>query len=61
MRKLDEVALYASGRSALTALVSRDGRLLKCPLDWPQPRYSIKLQRPAAAPNAVPERRWLQE
>lgn len=61
VRKLDEVALYASGRSTLTALVSRDGRLLKCALDWPQPRYSIKLQRPATAPSAGPERRWLQE
>jgi hypothetical protein len=45
----------------VTALVSRDGRLLKCTLDWPEPRYGIKLQRPVAAPNTVPERRWLQE
>ena len=61
VRKLDEVALYASGRSTVIALVSRDGRLLKCPLHWPEPRYSIKLQRPATAPVTVPERRWLQE
>ena len=61
VRKLDEVALYASGRSALTALVSRDGRLLKCALRWPEASYSIKLQKPAAATSAGSERRWLQK
>lgn len=61
VRKLDDVALYASGQAELTALVSRDGRLLKCPLRWPEPCHSVKLQRPAAPTEAGFERRWLQE
>ncbi len=61
VRKLDDVALYASGHAELTALVSRDGRLLKCPLRWPEPSHSIKLQRPTAPTEAGFERRWLQE
>ena len=61
VRKLDDVALYASGHAELTALVSRDGRLLKCPLCWPEPSQNVKLQRPVAPAEAGFQRRWLQE
>ena len=61
VRKLDDVALYAGAHAELTALISRDGRLLRCPLRWPEPCHSIKLQRPAAPTEAGVERRWLQE
>ncbi len=61
VRKLDDVALYAAGHAELTALVSRDGRLLKCPLRWPTPGHSVKLQRLAAPAEAGFERGWLQE
>jgi predicted metalloprotease with PDZ domain len=61
VRKLDDIALYASGHAELTALVSRDGRLLKCSLRWPAPCHAIKLQRPAAPDEAGVEGRWLQE
>ena len=61
VRKLDDVALYAAGHTALTALVARDGRLLKCPLRWPASGHNVKLLRPTAPPEAGLERRWLQE
>ena len=61
VRKLDDVALYAAGHAELTALVARDGRLLKCPLRWPASGHSVKLERPAAPAEAGFERRWLQE
>ncbi|MEY5099428.1 MAG: hypothetical protein RJA36_2147 [Pseudomonadota bacterium] len=60
IKKLDEVTLYAQGRTGLVALVARDGRLLRCPLRWPEPSHVVKLQLPAAA-GAGTERRWLQE
>ena len=61
VRNLDDVALYAGGHVELTALVSRDGRLLKCPFHWPEPCHSVRLQRPAAPPEARIERHWLME
>lgn len=45
-RKLDEVALFASGQAQITALVARDGRLLRCPLAWPRPCTVVRLTRP---------------
>ncbi|MBL8387574.1 MAG: M61 family metallopeptidase [Hydrogenophaga sp.] len=35
VRKLDEIDTLRGARTAMTALVSRDGRLLRCPLLWP--------------------------
>ncbi|MGM9425690.1 M61 family metallopeptidase [Hydrogenophaga sp. MI9] len=35
VRKLDEIDGLRGTRTALTALVARDGRLLRCPLTWP--------------------------
>ncbi|MDQ7744952.1 M61 family metallopeptidase [Hydrogenophaga pseudoflava] len=43
VRKLDEVAVLRGTRSALTALVSRDGRLLRCPLTWPADETAVRL------------------
>ena len=43
VRKLDEVAALRGARSALTALVSRDGRLLRCPLTWPADDTAVRL------------------
>ena len=45
VRKLDEVALFARGQSQVTALVARDGRLLRCPLAWPSPCSVVRLTR----------------
>ena len=35
VRKLDEIDGLRGTRTALTALIARDGRLLRCPLTWP--------------------------
>ncbi|WP_127804532.1 M61 family metallopeptidase [Hydrogenophaga sp. NH-16] len=43
VRKLDEVAALRGTRSALTALVSRDGRLLRCSLTWPADDTAVRL------------------
>jgi predicted metalloprotease with PDZ domain len=43
VRKLDEVATLRGTRTALTALVSRDGRLLRCPLTWPADDTAVRL------------------
>ena len=48
--KLDDVGFYAGTESALTALVARDGRLLRLPLTLPPLR---KTARPAVAPDTV--------
>jgi len=41
--KLDEVAQLRGQRQKLTALVSRDRRLLRCPLDWPAETKAVRL------------------
>jgi predicted metalloprotease with PDZ domain len=43
VRKLDEVAALRGTRTALTALVARDGRLLRCPLTWPDAGDAVRL------------------
>jgi predicted metalloprotease with PDZ domain len=43
IHKLDEVQMLRGQRTRLTALVSRDNRLLKCPLDWPTESQAVKL------------------
>ena len=43
LRKLDELATLRGGRTAMTALVSRDGRLLRCPLTWPDDTRAVRL------------------
>jgi predicted metalloprotease with PDZ domain len=43
VRKLDEVAMLRGHRTQLTALVSRDGRLLRCPLTWPGEEQAVRL------------------
>ena len=63
VRKLDEVALYAAGSSELTALIARDGRLLRCRLRlrWPALSHEVKIERQTAPAAPTGERRWLQE
>jgi predicted metalloprotease with PDZ domain len=41
--KLDDVAQLRGQRQQLTALVSRDKRLLRCPLDWPTETQAVRL------------------
>jgi len=41
--KLDDVAQLRGQRQKLTALVSRDKRLLRCPLDWPAEAQCVRL------------------
>jgi predicted metalloprotease with PDZ domain len=43
VRRLDEVAMLRGQRTQLTALVSRDGRLLRCPLTWPGEEQAVRL------------------
>jgi predicted metalloprotease with PDZ domain len=43
LRKLDELAVLRGGRNTMTALVSRDGRLLRCPLTWPGEDTTVRL------------------
>ncbi|NWF43694.1 M61 family metallopeptidase [Hydrogenophaga sp. D2P1] len=43
IHKLDEVAQLRGQRQKLTALVSRDKRLLRCPLEWPTPTQAVRL------------------
>ena len=43
VHKLDEVNALRGTRAKLTALVSRDKRLLRCPLAWPEPTQAVKL------------------
>jgi len=43
IHKLDEVSQLRGQRQKLTALVSRDKRLLRCPLQWPAPTQTVRL------------------
>ena len=43
IHKLDEVAQLRGQRQKLTALVSRDKRLMRCPLEWPAPTQAVRL------------------
>ena len=43
VRKLDEVAALRGARTTLTALIARDGRLLRCPLTWPDACDAVRL------------------
>ena len=43
VHKLDEVNLLRGQRTQLVALVSRDKRLLRCPLEWPAPTQAVRL------------------
>ena len=43
IRKLDEVQMLRGERQRLTALVSRDGRLLRCALQWPDDTHAVRL------------------
>ena len=55
VHKLDEVNVLRGVRTKLTALVSRDKRLLRCPLAWPEPTQTVKLSVADAGQLA----RWL--
>jgi predicted metalloprotease with PDZ domain len=55
VHKLDEVNALRGARAKLTALVSRDKRLLRCPLAWPEPTQAVKLSVGDAGQLA----RWL--
>lgn len=52
VRKLDEVELYMRGHTRCTALVARDGRLLRCPLEWPVPATVVRLSTTGAADHS---------
>jgi predicted metalloprotease with PDZ domain len=41
--KLDDVAQLRGQRTKLTAIVARDRRLLRCPLDWPADTQAVRL------------------
>ncbi len=41
--KLDDVAQLRGQRTKLTALLSRDRRLLRCPLEWPADTQAVRL------------------
>ncbi|WP_332742053.1 M61 family metallopeptidase [Hydrogenophaga sp.] len=43
IHKLDDVQMLRGQRTRVTALVSRDNRLLKCTLDWPTESQAVKL------------------
>jgi predicted metalloprotease with PDZ domain len=43
IHKLDEVAELRGLQHGVTALVSRDRRLLRCPLDWPTESQTVRL------------------
>ena len=43
VQRLDEVNQLRGQREKLTALVSRDKRLLRCALNWPAPAQAVKL------------------
>jgi len=43
VRKLDEVRLLRGRRQRVTALVSRDRRLLRCPIEWPAMTQTVRL------------------
>ena len=43
IQRLDEVNQLRGQREKLTALVSRDKRLLRCALNWPEPAQAVKL------------------
>ncbi len=53
VRKLDEVALYAKHHSTFTAWVARDGRVLRCPMRWPETFHAVEL-RPAPQSGPLP-------
>jgi predicted metalloprotease with PDZ domain len=43
IHKLDEVAQLRGQRQKLTALIARDKRLLRCPLEWPALAQAVRL------------------
>jgi len=49
IHKLDEVPMLLGQRKRLTALVSRDRRLLRCVLDWPTESFTVRLSVGEAA------------
>jgi predicted metalloprotease with PDZ domain len=53
--RLDELPMLLGQRQRLTALVSRDRRLLRCVLDWPTTSYTVRL----SAADAPRLRAWL--
>ncbi|MDP1683659.1 M61 family metallopeptidase [Hydrogenophaga sp.] len=55
VHKLDDAQMLRGQRTRITALVSRDNRLLKCPLDWPTESQAVKLAVADAARLAT----WL--
>ncbi len=68
LQKLDELALYAGSATQATALVARDGRLLRLPLRWenaPSRRKAIQKPMTSATTqlkvgDAVKVQSWLQ-
>ncbi len=54
--KLDEVAWLRGARQRVVALVSRDRRLLRCPLEWPTAAQAVRL----SAQDTAAVGRWLE-
>ncbi len=59
VNKLDEVAFYLGTRRELTALVSRDKRLLRLPMKWPEAQTSLKVALPTAPSDHAPWKSWI--
>ncbi len=55
LHKLDELPALRAARSSLTALVSRDRRLLRLPLRWPTASHTVRL----AVDQTAPVQAWL--
>ena len=58
LQRLDDLALYAGTARQATALVARDGRLLRLPLDLPAPDASGDTVRLELA-DAARAQAWL--
>ena len=54
IQKLDDVAFYAGSETSVTALVARDGRMLRLPLEWPA-RGAGTTHRKTARTTASPD------
>jgi predicted metalloprotease with PDZ domain len=60
VQRLADVALHARGLAVgdtLVAWVARDGRVLRCPLAWPAPISTVRLEPDGAAPTPASTRR----
>ncbi len=54
VRKLDDVGLYARQHATFTAWVARDGRVLHCPMRWPEALATVELRSGNSTGGAHP-------